>query len=110
MADPLAAEARRLALAASLTRQARRLVGEPPDDEQLLADAARELAAAEHRGVRFEPPYPGEGRPERAGGRTRLVLACTAHAEEGEIGTVFTTLIAGRPPAVSVAPPGTAFH
>jgi hypothetical protein len=107
MSGPLTAEAHRLALAASLTRQARRLVAEPADDERLLIDGARRLAAVAHPRVRFDPHYPGVGKPERAGGRARLVLACTAYGDDGEIGTVFTTLIAGRPPAVSVAPPGT---
>ena len=35
------------------------------------------------------------------------VLACRAYRDDEELGTVFTALIAGREPAVSVAPPGT---
>jgi hypothetical protein len=108
MADPLALEGRRLALAASLARQARRLVPESPADPAGLAAAAETLAAAVHPRIRFDPPYPGEGEPEDAGGRLRLVLACRASDERGRgLGTVFTTLIAGRQPSVSVAPAGT---
>jgi hypothetical protein len=108
MTDALADAARRLALAASLTRGASRAGDLPTDAEGLLA-AARALADVSHRDVRFEPPYPGASPgPERAGGRLRVVLACTARGPDGrEIGTVFTTLIAGRRVTVSVAPPGT---
>jgi hypothetical protein len=81
----------------------------PAAADALLA-AARSLAddgsLAERHGVRFEPAFPGatagvEGR--------RIVLACALAEPDGSpIGTAFTTLIAGRPPTVSVAPPGTA--
>jgi len=39
----------------------------------------------------------------------RLVFACTAFRDAAELGTVFTTLIAGRRPTVSIAPPGTPY-
>src|ERR687898_1175571 len=42
---------------------------------------------------------------ESAGGTLRLVLACTAYtSEEKPLGVVFTALIPGRRPQVSVAP------
>ncbi len=64
------------------------------------------LGDVDHPRVRFDPPYPGvTAGPERAGERLRLVLACRALDGDGELGTVFTTLIAGRKPTVSVAPP-----
>jgi hypothetical protein len=103
MDRPLADEARRLALASSLTRQTRRLAAGPLDD---LAAAAQALAAATHPDVVFEPAYPGVGEHE---GR-RLLLACRAYRDGAEVGTVFTALIVGREPTVSVAPPGTALH
>ena len=103
MDRPLADEARRLALGSSLTRQARRLAPQPLNDENELLAAARALTAATHRDVRFVPPYPGVGEPEGP----RLLLACRAYRGDEELGTVFTALIAGREPAVSVAPPGT---
>jgi hypothetical protein len=103
MDRPLADEARRLALGSSLTRQARRLAPQPLDD---LAAAAEALAAATHRDVRFDPPYPGVGEPQGQ----RLVLACSAYRDGEELGTVFTALILGREPTVSVAPPGTPLH
>ena len=82
-------------------------MGEAPADEEGLLAAARALEGLAHARVSFDPPYPGvTAGPERAGERLRLVLACRAHDGDGELGTVFTTLIAGRKPTVSVAPPG----
>jgi hypothetical protein len=110
MADSLGVEGRRLALGAALRRHAGRL-GEAPSDSDALLDAARSLGDFEHARVRFDPPYPGVvARSERAGGRLRLLLACRAHDDDGTLGTVFTTLIAGRKPTVSVAPPDTVWH
>ena len=103
MPDSLAVEARRLALAAALTRQAGRLVA----DSERLDEAERALADVSHPDTRFEPPYPGNRVRE---GEQRLVLACTAFRDGAELGTVFTTLIAERRPTVSVAPPGTPYH
>jgi hypothetical protein len=106
MADSLGIEGRRLALAAALRRHAGR-AGEAPSDEAGLLAAARALEDVDHARVRFDPPYPGvTAGPEHAGERLRLVLACRAHDDNGLLGTVFTTLIAGRKPTVSVAPPG----
>jgi len=103
MDRPLADEARRLALGSSLTRQARRLAPGPLYD---FAAAAEALGTATHRGVVFEPAYPGVGDPEG----NRLLLACSAYRDGEELGTVFTALIVGREPSVSVAPPGTPLH
>jgi hypothetical protein len=103
MPDSLAVEARRLALAAALTRQAGRLVA----DSKRLDEAERALAAVSHPQTRFEPPYPGDRVRE---GLERRVFACTAFRDDAELGTVFTTLIAERRPSVSVAPPGTPYH
>ncbi len=57
-------------------------------------------------GLRFEPSYPGvTAGVECVGGTLRLVLACTAYtSEEKPLGVVFTALISGRRPQVSVAP------
>lgn len=115
--SPLAAQARRLALSAALTRRAIRALGADavPADAQpaALVELARALAGhagAEQRAhrVRLRPDYPGlTAGVERAGGAARLVLACSASDEGGApLGVVFTTLIAGRPPYVAVAPPG----
>lgn len=103
MTDSLAVEARRLALAAALTREAARVVA----GSETLDDAERALAGVSHPETRFEPPYPGDRAREGSG---RLVLACTAFRDGAELGTVFTTLIDGRKPSVSVAPPGTPRH
>ena len=106
-------QARRLTLAADLTRRAVRCAdGAAPDDAVgLLALAGRLAAVAApaeraHR-VRLEPAFPGvsAGVEEVAGGR-RLVLACRAFGADGDpVAVVFTTLAAGRPPAVAVSPP-----
>jgi hypothetical protein len=114
----LAVEARRLALASVLARHCAGRLGRnavAPADADQLVDAARSLAdsgdelARRHR-VRFDPPYPGAtAGPQRAGERLRLVIACTIREQDGRaIGTAFTTLIAGRPVSISVAPPGAA--
>lgn len=115
--SPLAAQARRLALSAALTRRAARVLGAEtlPDDASpaALIELATGLAghaAAEQRAHRvlLTPAYPGlTGGVERVGTAARLVLACTAVDQGGdELGVVFTSLIAGRPPYVAVAPPG----
>jgi hypothetical protein len=103
MSDSLAVEQRRLALAAALTRQAVRLMA----DSERLDEAERALAEVSHPHTRFKPPYPGN-RVRK--GMERRVFACTAFRDDAELGTVFTTLIAGRRPSVSVAPPGTPLH
>jgi hypothetical protein len=108
-----AEQARRLMLSADLTRRAARCArgGAPADAAGLVALAARlaEVAAPVERahGVKLEPAFPGvsAGVEEVAGGR-RLVLGCRALGADGRpVAVVFTTLAAGRPPAVSVAPP-----
>lgn len=109
--DPtLDLEARRLFVSTALsTHAARSLRGR-------VDDAGRLLAAARHLGeglapvqqryrLRFEPPYPGlTAGPERLRGGSRIVLACRAFDGERPLGVVFTTLIPGRLPQVSVAP------
>jgi hypothetical protein len=101
----LADEGRRLALGAAVTRHAIARVGEVSDPlpaARSLSEAAEELEQR-HR-VRFDPPYPGM----ISGDAARVLLACSARRPNGEtIGVVFTTLIPGRRPTVSVAPPGT---
>ena len=112
----LTLQARRLALSAELTRRAARAAGERIDraaDAAALEQIARELHAIAapveraHR-LRFEPPYPGlTAGVQEAGGGRRLVLACTVLDPDGAPeATVFTTLIAGRPPLVTAAPAG----
>jgi hypothetical protein len=113
--DPtLDLQAQRLFVATALTTQAlRRLQGHVGADigaEDLLAMARRlteQIGPVERRyGFRFEPYYPGvTAGVESAGGTLRLVLACTAYtSEEKPLGVVFTALISGRRPQVSVAP------
>ena len=113
--DPnLDLQAQRLFVATALTTQASRcLWGHVAPDssaEDLLALARRlaeEIAPLEQRyGLRFEPPYPGvTAGVESAGDTLRLVLACTAFTgEKKPLGVVFTALIPGRRPQVSVAP------
>ena len=113
--DPsLDLQAQRLFVATALTTQASRcLRGYIADDssaEDLLALARRlagEIEPLEQRyGLSFEPSYPGvTAGVDSAGGTLRLVLACTAFTgEERPLGVVFTALIPGRRPQVSVAP------
>ena len=115
--DPiLDLETRRLLISATLTAQARRLLGRSlaaGSGAGELLDLARRLnegAASVERGyrLRFEPPYPGvTAGPQSAGGTNRLLLACEASDTDGNpFGVVFTALIPGRPPQVSVAPTG----
>jgi hypothetical protein len=113
--DPnLDLQAQRLFVATALTTQATRCLRGPvaadSSAEDLLASARRlagEIEPLERRyGLRFEPSYPGlTAGVESAGGTLRLVLACTAFTgEERPLGVVFTALIPGRRPQVSVAP------
>jgi hypothetical protein len=113
--DPtLDLQAQRLFVATALTTQASRClrgqVAADSDAEDLLALARRlaeEICPLQRRhGLRFEPSYPGvTAGVESAGGTLRLVLACTAFTgEERPLGVVFTALIPGRRPQVSVAP------
>jgi hypothetical protein len=114
----LTLQARRLALGAELTRRAARSAGERIDrdaDAAALTAIARDLTAIAapveraHR-LRFDPPYPGvTAGVQEAGGGRRLVLASTVlDAAGAPEATVFTTLIAGRPPLVTAAPAGAA--
>ena len=113
--DPiLNLEAWRLFASTALTTHALRTIGgriaADSNPDALLAQARRlgeEVGLLERRyRLRFEPPYPGvTAGIEGAGSRFRLVLACTARdTEERPLGVVFTTLIPGRRPQVSVAP------
>jgi hypothetical protein len=114
--DPLLnLETRRLVISAALRARARRRLGSgsvslESGSDDLLA-FARELGEEastierEYR-LRFDPAYPGvTAGPQSAGGSCRLVLACGAFDPDGSpIGVVFTALIPGRHPQVSVAP------
>ena len=114
--DPtLDLEARRLFVSAALTTHAVRSTrGRLPansDAGDLLAWARRlgeEITPVQQRHrLRFEPPYPGlTAGPEQLRAGPRMVLACRAlhQEEEKPPGVVFTTLIPGRLPQVSVAP------
>ena len=105
---------RRLFISAALSAHAARsLKGRIPFQSKgpdLLALARRltdDAGSVERRyGLRFEPPFPGvTGGVESVGDGVRLVLACAASQEDGTpFGVVFTALIPGRPPQVSVAP------
>lgn len=113
--DPtLDLERRRLLISAALTAQARRRLGDSlaaGSSAGELLDLARELSEGAgsielaYR-LRFDPPYPGvTAGPESVGRTSRLLLACGVRDRDGTpIGVVFTALIAGRAPQVSVAP------
>jgi hypothetical protein len=114
--DPtLDLETRRLYLSAALTtRVSRRMGGRiaaNSNARDLLA-LARDLDAEQighaYR-LSFEPSYPGvTAGVEVVRGGLRLLLACRASDSDGQpLGVIFTTLIPGRPPQVSVAPAGT---
>lgn len=114
--DPaLDLETRRLYLSAALTVQVRGLIGgriAADSDARDLQALARDLDAehierAHH--LAFDPSYPGvTAGVEVVRGRLRLLLACCAYDRDGRpFGVVFTTLIPGRPPQVSVAPADT---
>lgn len=116
MGPELDLEARRLYLSAALTTQLVRSIGgrvaADSDAGHLLA-LARDLGAQAERfalthRLSFEPPYPGvTAGVENVGDSLRLLLACRASDHDGEpLGVVFTTLIPGRLPQVSVAPAG----
>ena len=115
--DPtLDLERRRLLISAALTAQARRRLGSSlaaniSVGELLdLACGVSEGAGTIERAyrLRFDPPYPGvTAGPQSIGGTSRLLLACGVCDQGGTpVGVVFTVLIAGRPPQVSVAPAG----
>lgn len=76
-----------------------------PGDDDLLARAY---------GLTFDPAYPGRDASveEVRGGpvRARLVLVCTAERGGEPAAVVVTTLVPGRAPQVSAAPPGMARH
>jgi hypothetical protein len=109
-------ERRRLLISAALTAQARRRLGDSladgsgPGELLDLADRLKEGAGPVERGYRlsFDPAYPGVTAGPQIIGRTcRLLLACSVRDQDGApAGVVFTALIAGRPPRVSVAPDG----
>lgn len=113
--DPvLELETRRLLISATLTAQARRCLGrdlaagsgagELLDLARRLNEGAGSVERAYH--LRFEPPYPGvTAGAQSAGGTYRLLLGCRASDTGGNLlGVVFTALILGRSPQVSVAP------
>ena len=110
-------QARRLYLSRWLTRRAQEVVGGAiPDDasaESLAALAVRFRGPDSDKGplggLRFEPPYPGDVvESTTAGGKARVLLASTVTRGTTTLGVVFTVLIAGRIPEVSVAPPSAA--
>lgn len=115
--DPtLDLERRRLLISAALTAQARRRLGSSLA-ANLSVEELLDLACGMSEGtgmierayrLHFDPPYPGvTAGPQSVGGTPRLILACSVRDRVGTpIGVVFTTLIAGRPPQVSVAPAG----
>ena len=110
-------QARRLYLSRWLTRRAQAVVGGTvPDDaspESLPALVVRFRVPDSEKGpladLRFEPAYPGDVvESTTAAGKARVLLASTVSAGTTTLGVVFTVLIAGRNPEVSVAPPSAA--
>jgi hypothetical protein len=112
--DPmLEPEARRLFVATALSTQALRRLGghivADSDATDLLGEARRlgeEADAIERKyRLRFDPAYPRvTAGAETVKGGLRLVLACTVFDQDSPVGVVFTSLIPGRSPQVSVAP------
>lgn len=110
--DPaLDLEARRLFLSAALTTHVLRLIGGrvAGGDARELLILAQNLDAERVERVHqlsFEPSYPGvTAGVEATSGGLRLLLACRAFDRDGaSLGVVFTILIPGRLPQVSVAP------
>ena len=110
--DPaLDLEARRLFLSAALTMHVLRLVGGrvAANDTRELLILAQNLDAERIERVHhlsFEPSYPGvTAGVEVTSGGLRLLLACRIFDHDGtSLGVVFTALIPGRLPQVSVAP------
>ena len=117
MDSSLNLEARRIFVAAALTMRVVRIVEGrvlcAGSDTRDLLSLARSLDAehVEHaRGISFDPPYPGlTSGVETTSGGLRLLLACRAYdgRNGAPLGVVFTTLIPGRSPQVSVAPAAT---
>jgi hypothetical protein len=89
-----------MSAAAVLRLHAARRVG-PQVGSDLLAEARR--LAGDPAGVRCEPPYPGATAGVESLGR--LVFGCVVHRHGAVVGVCFTTLIPGRAPLVSLAPP-----
>ena len=110
---PLDLEARRLFVSTALTAHAVRClkgrIAEDSNAAELLVLARRlgEETILVQRRYRFriDPPYPGlTAGPETVRGGLRIVLACKVSNDGTPLGVVFTTLIPGRLPQVSVAP------
>jgi hypothetical protein len=104
-------EAQRLFASAALSAHAARRRIAPESVAADLLELARclgeETNIVERRyRLRFEPSYPGlTAGPEAVRGGFRLLLSCRASDDEGApLGVIFTVLIPGRPPQVSVAP------
>lgn len=114
MLDPAA---RRLLVAAVLRLHLAQRLGAGPlpadlDDDGLRAAGARLAADADlerRHGLGFDPAYPGasDGVETVRGGR-RLVLTCRATHRGEPAAVVVTTLVPGREPLVSAAPPAMA--
>jgi hypothetical protein len=114
--DPsLDLETRRLLISATLAAYLRKRLGRRvpsgsgPEELLDVAHGLNEVAGPIERAhrLRFDPPYPGvTAGPKSVGGSSRLLLACRVSDHDGiAIGVIFTALISGRPPQVSVAPP-----
>lgn len=109
--------ARRLLVAAALRLHLAQRLGPGPlpadlDDDGLRAAGARLIGdddLTRRHGLAFAPPYPGTTTGVEAvrGGR-RLVLTCRATHRGQPAAVVVTTLVPGRTPLVSAAPPGMA--
>lgn len=107
-------DARRLVVAAALRLHLARRLG--PEALPADLDAAGLLAIADRLrpvdeldrsyGLSFDPDYPGAGRVEEVRGGRRLVLVCAAARGGEPAAVVVTTLVPGRVPQVSAAPPG----
>lgn len=105
-------QARRLFLAAALTQHVRQRLGGrlpthlTPEGLRQTAEALRgsmDRIEALYR-CSFEPAFPGVEMADAGAAPSRLVLTCALGYGGETAGTVYTTLIPGRPPQVSIAP------
>ncbi len=109
-------QARRLFISTALTTHTLRILrgriaadSSANDLLSLARPLSEEVVSIERRHhLRFEPSYPGVTAGVENVGSFRLTLACTAYdRNENPLGVVFTTLVPGRLPQVSVAPSAT---
>lgn len=107
---PVEPDARRLIVASVLRLHVASILGTGPVGDDVGGAAAAlclvDDTLARRHGLAFEPGYPGvDADTAAAGGPARLVLVCRATHRGEPAAVVVTTLIPGRAPQVTAAPP-----